>query len=136
LIVDDEELARHVIREFLQSHSEIDVAAESRMAWSGKSRRRTQAYLIFLDVQMPKLTGFDVLELIGTERTGHFRDRLRPVRHARLYVHAVDYLLKPLAASVSTRRSKREDSLGEKMSAPTELSAAARSRNNSSSASS
>ena len=68
IIVDDEELARHVIGEFLEPHSEIAIAAECANGMEAvKAVAQYQPDLIFLDVQMPKLTGFDVLELIGTE---------------------------------------------------------------------
>ncbi len=68
LIVDDEELARHVIREFLEFHAEIDIAAECANGMEAvKAVAEHKPNLIFLDVQMPKLTGFDVLELIGTD---------------------------------------------------------------------
>ena len=66
LIVDDEELARHVIRELLVSHPEIAVVAECANGFEAvKAFAEHKPDLIFLDVQMPKLTGFDVLELIG-----------------------------------------------------------------------
>jgi len=68
LIVDDEELARHVIRELLQSHAEIEIAAECVNGMEAvKAFAEHKPNLIFLDVQMPKLTGFDVLELIDTK---------------------------------------------------------------------
>ena len=65
LIVDDEELARQVLRELLQSHPEIQVLAECANGFEAvKAVTEHKPDLIFLDVQMPKLTGFDVLELI------------------------------------------------------------------------
>jgi len=64
LIVDDEELARHVIRELLQSHTEIESRGVREWYGGGKGGCEHKPNLIFLDVQMPKLTGFDVLELI------------------------------------------------------------------------
>ena len=68
LIVDDEELARHIIRELLQPHTEIEVAAECANGFEAvKACSEHKPDLIFLDVQMPKLTGFDVLELIGED---------------------------------------------------------------------
>src|SRR5437660_10560632 len=67
LIVDDEELARHVVRELLQSHPEVEILAECDNAFeAAKAFAEHQPHLIFLDVQMPKLTGFDLLELMGT----------------------------------------------------------------------
>ncbi len=65
LIVDDEELARQVLRELLQSHPEVEVLAECANGFEAvKAVTEHKPDLIFLDVQMPKLTGFDVLELI------------------------------------------------------------------------
>src|SRR5438034_4762446 len=70
LIVDDEELARHVVRELLQSHPEVEILAECANGFeAAKAFAEHQPDLIFLDVQMPKLTGFDVLELIGDRKS-------------------------------------------------------------------
>ncbi len=97
LIVDDEELARHVIREFLQSHAEIEVAAECANGMEAvKAVAEHKPNLIFLDVQMPKLTGFDVLELIGTEMPVIFVTAYDEYAMRAFDVHAVDYLLKPI----------------------------------------
>ena len=68
LIVDDEELARQVLRELLSVHDEIEIVAECKNGLEAvKSVAEHKPDLLFLDVQMPKLTGFDVLELIGTQ---------------------------------------------------------------------
>jgi len=68
MIVDDEELARHVLRELLHTHAEMEVVAECANGVEAvKAVAEKKPDLIFLDVQMPKLTGFDVLELIGNE---------------------------------------------------------------------
>ena len=65
LIVDDEELARKLLREMLKQHPEIEVAAECANGMEAvKAAAEHKPDLLFLDVQMPKLTGFDVLELI------------------------------------------------------------------------
>jgi two-component system LytT family response regulator len=128
LIVDDEELARHVIREFLQSHPEIDVAAECANGMEAvKAVAEHKPNLIFLDVQMPKLTGFDVLELIGTDVPVIFVTAYDQYAMRAFDVHAVDYLLKPIGRErfdAAVERAKTR--LGEKMAAPAELSAAAR----------
>ncbi len=128
LIVDDEELARHVIREFLESHAEIDVAAECANGMEAvKAVAEHKPNLIFLDVQMPKLTGFDVLELIGTDVPVIFVTAYDQYAMRAFDVHAVDYLLKPIGRErfdAAVERAKTR--LGEKMPAPTELSAAAR----------
>jgi two-component system LytT family response regulator len=96
VIVDDEELARQVLREFLTAHPEIEIAAECANGFDAvKSVTELKPDLVFLDVQMPKLDGFEVLELIGTNAavifvTAHDNYAIRAFE-----VHAVDYLLKP-----------------------------------------
>jgi two-component system LytT family response regulator len=96
VIVDDEELARQVLREFLAAHPEIEIAAECANGFEAvKSVTELKPDLVFLDVQMPKLDGFEVLELIGTNAavvfvTAHDNYAIRAFE-----VHAVDYLLKP-----------------------------------------
>ena len=68
VIVDDEELARQVLREFLSRHSEIDVIAECANGFEAvKTVAEQKPDLVFIDIQMPKLDGFEVLELIGRE---------------------------------------------------------------------
>ena len=97
LIVDDEELARHVICELLQSHPEIEILAECANGFeAAKAFAEHQPSLIFLDVQMPKLTGFDVLELIGTDVSVIFITAYDQYAMRAFEVHAVDYLLKPI----------------------------------------
>jgi len=128
LIVDDEELARHVIRELLQSHPEIAIAAECANGMEAvKAVAEHRPSLIFLDVQMPKLTGFDVLELIGTDVPVIFVTAYDEYAMRAFDVHAVDYLLKPIGRErfdAAVERAKNR--LGEKTPAPTELAAAAR----------
>jgi two-component system, LytTR family, response regulator len=128
LIVDDEELARHVIREFLQSHPEIEIAAECANGMEAvKAVVEHKPNLIFLDVQMPKLTGFDVLELIGTDVPVIFVTAYDQYAMRAFDVHAVDYLLKPIGRErfdAAVKRAKTR--LDEKMPAAAELSAAAR----------
>ncbi|HEY2461452.1 MAG TPA: response regulator [Candidatus Acidoferrum sp.] len=97
LLVDDEELARHVLRELLQSHPEIEIAAECANGFEAvKAVAEHRPNLIFLDVQMPKLTGFDVLELIGTDIPIIFVTAYDEYAMRAFDVHAVDYLLKPV----------------------------------------
>jgi two-component system LytT family response regulator len=128
LIVDDEELARHVIREFLQPHAEIEVAAECGNGLEAvKAVAEHKPNLIFLDVQMPKLTGFDVLELIGTDMPVIFVTAYDQYAMRAFEVHAVDYLLKPIGRERFEAALERAKSrLGERMPAAQELAAAAR----------
>ena len=128
LIVDDEELARHVIREFLQPHSEIAIAAECANGMEAvKAVAEHRPNLIFLDVQMPKLTGFDVLELIGTEVPVIFVTAYDQYAMRAFEVHAVDYLLKPIGRErFDAALARAKSRLGEKMPSAQELAAAAR----------
>jgi two-component system LytT family response regulator len=128
LIVDDEELARHVILEFLEPHGEIEVAAECANGMEAvKAVAQYKPNLIFLDVQMPKLTGFDVLELIGAETPVIFVTAYDQYAMRAFEVHAVDYLLKPIGRERFEAALERAKSrLGEKMPPPHELAAAAR----------
>jgi two-component system, LytTR family, response regulator len=126
--VDDEELARHIIRELLQSHAEIEIAAECANGMEAvRAVAEHKPDLIFLDVQMPKLTGFDVLELIGTDVPVIFVTAYDQYAMRAFDVHAIDYLLKPIGRErfdAAVERAKNR--LGEKMPAATELAAAAR----------
>lgn len=128
LIVDDEELARHIIREFLQPHTEIEIAAECANGFEAvKAFAEHQPDLIFLDVQMPKLTGFDVLELIGEEVSVIFVTAYDQHAMRAFDVHAVDYLLKPIGRErFEAALARAKERLGERMPAAQELAAAAR----------
>jgi len=128
LVVDDEELARQVMRELLRAHEEIEVVAECRNGLEAvKAVAEHKPDLLFLDVQMPKLTGFDVLELIGPDVPVIFVTAYDEYAMKAFEVHAVDYLLKPVGkerlAAALQRIKKRQ---AEKLPAPVELSAAAR----------
>lgn len=128
LVVDDEELARQVMRELLSAHPDIEVIAECKNGLEAvKAVAEHKPDLLFLDVQMPKLTGFDVLELIGAEVPVIFVTAYDEYAMKAFEVHAVDYLLKPvgkerLAAALQRVRTRSE----EKPPVPVELSAAAR----------
>lgn len=128
LIVDDEELARHIIRELLQPHSEIEVAAECSNGFEAvKAYSEHKPDLIFLDVQMPKLTGFDVLELIGEDISVIFVTAYDQYAMRAFEVHAVDYLLKPIGKKRFEEALERAKSrLGEKMPSAQKLADSAR----------
>ena len=97
LIVDDEELARFVVREFVETHPELEIVAECVNGFEAvKAVAEHKPDLLFLDAQMPKLTGFDVLELIGTDTPVIFVTAYDEFAMKAFDVHAVDYLLKPV----------------------------------------
>jgi two-component system LytT family response regulator len=128
LIVDDEELARHVLREFLQPHAEIEVVAECGNGLEAvKAVAEHKPNLIFLDVQMPKLTGFDVLELIGNDVPVIFVTAYDQFAMRAFEVHAVDYLLKPIGRErFEAALDRAKSRIGEKFPPAHELAASAR----------
>src|SRR5690349_18308621 len=99
IIVDDEDLARQVIREMLSRHPEIEIVGECTNGFDAvKMVSELQPDLLFLDVQMPKLDGFEVLELIGSDVAVIFATAYDEHAIRAFEVHAVDYLLKPFRA--------------------------------------
>ena len=65
IIIDDEPLARSIVKEYLQDFAEVELAAECNDGFEGiKAIQQYQPDLIFLDIQMPKITGFEMLEVI------------------------------------------------------------------------
>jgi len=129
LIVDDEELARAVIREMLNGHSEIEILGECGNGFEAvKMVSERKPDLLFLDIQMPKLDGFEVLELVGPDVAVIFATAYDQHALRAFEVHAVDYLLKPVAADrfeAALERAKQR--LGTPASPPVaELAMAAR----------
>ena len=99
VIVDDEPLARAVVREFAAADPEIDVVAECANGFEAvKAVAEHQPDLVLLDVQMPKLDGFEVLELLGRDQPVVFVTAYDQYALRAFEVHAVDYLLKPFSA--------------------------------------
>ena len=99
IVVDDEALARALLRELLGAHADIEVIAECGNGFEAvKAVTEKKPDLLLLDIQMPKLDGFDVLELIGTEVPVIFVTAYDQYAIKAFQVHAVDYLLKPFGA--------------------------------------
>lgn len=98
-IVDDEALARAYLRELLDAHPEIEIVAECADGFEAvKAVNDLKPELLFLDVQMPKLDGFEVLELVGPELAVIFVTAFDRYAIRAFDAHAVDYLLKPFSA--------------------------------------
>ena len=98
LIADDEPLARRLLAEYLRAHGDIAIVAEAGNGLdAARAITELKPDLVFLDIQMPKLTGLEVLELTGRRdgvvfTTAHDQHALRAFE-----LHAVDYLLKPFS---------------------------------------
>jgi two-component system LytT family response regulator len=98
VIVDDEPLARAVVREFVRAHPGVEVVAECANGFEAvKAVSELAPDLMFLDVQMPKLSGFEVLELVGRDVPVIFTTAYDQYALRAFEVHAVDYLLKPFS---------------------------------------
>ena len=99
VVVDDEELARGILREWLADHPDIEIVAECANGFEAvKAATELKPDLLMLDIQMPKLDGFDVLELVGGDVPVIFITAYDSYAVRAFEVHAVDYLLKPFSA--------------------------------------
>jgi two-component system LytT family response regulator len=128
VIVDDEDLARQVVNELLSSHSEIEIVAECANGFEAvKAVTELKPDLLFLDIQMPKLDGFEVLELIGTNMAIIFATAYDQHALRAFEVHAVDYLLKPFGEErFEQALARAKQRIGGKLPEPAELKASTR----------
>ena len=98
IIVDDEALARGVVREYLAEHADIEIAAECANGFEAvKAITELEPDLVFLDIQMPKLDGFEVAELAGDKTRYIFATAFDQYAIKAFEFHALDYLLKPFS---------------------------------------
>ncbi len=132
IIVDDEELARHLLKEYL-TQAGVEVIGECANGFEAvKAIAERKPDLVFLDVQMPKLDGFEVLELIDPSIAVIYVTAYDQYAMRAFDAHAVDYLLKPFSPERFKKALERaRQRLGEPAPATprisaTELSAAAR----------
>lgn len=96
LIIDDEEPARQLVRYYLANHDNIEVIGECSDGFSGlKSIQELNPDLVFLDIQMPKLTGFELLEILDRKPEIIFTTAYDDYAIRAFDMNAVDYLLKP-----------------------------------------
>ena len=98
IIVDDEPLARNIVKEYLQDHVQFEVMEECSDGFEGvKAIMQYQPELVFLDIQMPKINGFEMLELIEQPPSVIFTTAFDEYAIRAFEAHAVDYLLKPFS---------------------------------------
>ena len=96
IIVDDEPLARSIVKEYLQKHPELELAQECGDGFDGvKAIQQHKPDLIFLDIQMPKINGFEMLELVDNPPAVIFATAFDEYAIKAFEAHAIDYLLKP-----------------------------------------
>lgn len=98
IIIDDEPLARSIVKEYLQYHPDIELVQECNDGFEGvKAISQHQPDLIFLDIQMPKINGFEMLELIDNPPAVIFTTAFEAYAIKAFETFAVDYLLKPFS---------------------------------------
>lgn len=97
ILIDDEPLARDVVKHYLSNFPDVEVVAECSDGFEGiKAIAEHQPDLIFLDIQMPKISGFEMLELIDKHPAIIFTTAFDEYAIKAFEVNAIDYLLKPI----------------------------------------
>ncbi|RYZ26240.1 MAG: response regulator [Chitinophagaceae bacterium] len=98
VIIDDEPLARSIVKEYVASFPALEVIAECSDGFEGvKAIQHTKPDVIFLDIQMPKINGFEMLELLEEPPAVIFTTAFDEYAMKAFESHAVDYLLKPFS---------------------------------------
>lgn len=98
LLIDDEPLAVKLLKEYLSAHTDFNVAAECYNGLDGlKAIQEHKPELIFLDIQMPKISGFEMLELLDHPPAVIFTTAFDEYAIKAFEKNAVDYLLKPFS---------------------------------------
>ncbi len=98
VIIDDEPLAREVVKEYLMGFPQVEILQECNDGFEGlKAIQQHQPDIIFLDIQMPKITGFEMLELVENMPAVIFTTAFEEHAIRAFEVNAVDYLLKPFS---------------------------------------
>lgn len=96
IIIDDEKPARDIIRTFLKDNPEVELLTECSDGFAGlKAIQEMKPDLVFLDIQMPKLTGFEVLELLENPPLIIFSTAYDQYAIKAFELNATDYILKP-----------------------------------------
>ena len=97
ILIDDELLARQLIRALLKPYNEVAIVAECGDGFEGfKTIQQYEPDLIFLDVQMPRVNGFEMLELLDNPPSVIFTTAFDEYALKAFEAHAIDYLLKPV----------------------------------------
>ena len=98
VLIDDEPLARSIVKEYLKQYPQIDIVQECDNGFEGvKSIMQQQPDIIFLDIQMPRINGFEMLELVENPPAIIFTTAYDEFAIKAFETHAIDYLLKPFS---------------------------------------
>ncbi|MFA6400522.1 MAG: LytTR family DNA-binding domain-containing protein [Salinivirgaceae bacterium] len=124
VIIEDEAPAREIVKAFLQHHVDVEIVGEFSDGFSGiKGIKELKPDLVFLDVQMPKITGFEMLELLEEHPEIIFTTAYDQYAIKAFEMNAVDYLLKPFSKerfnqALEKARTKVEHSITDKPADP------------------
>lgn len=98
IVIDDEPLARTIVVDYLRDHPEVTVVAECNDGFEGvKAIAEHKPHLVFLDIQMPRINGFEMLELVDDPPSVIFTTAFDEHAIKAFEANAVDYLLKPFS---------------------------------------
>lgn len=96
VIVEDEAPARDILKHYLRDYPEIEIIAECADGFSGlKTITELKPELVFLDIQMPRLTGFEMIEVMTEKPVVIFTTAYDQFALKAFELNAIDYLLKP-----------------------------------------
>lgn len=121
ILIDDEPLARSIVAEYLQSYPDMEVIRECSDGFEGlKAIQELKPDLVFLDIQMPKVSGFEMLEILEEPPAVIFTTAFDEYALKAFDANAVDYLLKPFAKdrfdqAIQKWRSQKDQFTREKM---------------------
>lgn len=122
IVVDDEQPARELLREYLAGHEDVEIVAECANGFEAvKAAGQFDPDLLLLDIQMPKLDGFEVLSLLDRSPIVVFVTAYDDYAIRAFEVHALDYLLKPVSEE---RLARVMDRVREQLARPAAPSAA------------
>ena len=97
ILIDDEPLARDIVKHYLKHFPDVEVVAECSDGFEGlKAINQHRPDFIFLDIQMPRINGFEMLELVEKHPAVIFTTAFDEYAIKAFEVNAVDYLLKPI----------------------------------------
>lgn len=119
VLIDDEPLARAVVKEYLQDYTEFEIVQECSDGFEGiKAIQKYRPELIFLDIQMPKINGFEMLELVDELPSVIFTTAFDEYAIKAFETNTIDYLLKPFgkerfSKAIKKWKEQRKDKLNQ-----------------------